>query len=110
MAIPSIFIKRLREKFERLQMVQRADPRRSDHQRVATLLRPVSIGVEVRVDGGSMSADDLAALEVGELLMFNVPSDRPLKAYVNDHPLFLGTLGTVGERLVFTVEQPHGVE
>lgn len=99
MAIPSIFVKRLRDKFERLQSAQQSDPRRADEARMAALLRPVQVEVEARVDGGTMSVDDLAGLEVGDVLMFDVPVDRPIGVHVNGEPLFFGHIAADAGRM-----------
>ena len=67
MAIPSIFVKRLRDRFERLQTVQQTDARREDQVHMAKLLQQVPVEMQVHVDGGLVPADVIAELEVGDV-------------------------------------------
>lgn len=105
MAIPSIFIKRFRDKFDRLQTVQQVDGRHEDQACIARLMRQVGLELEVRLDGGSVSPQDLVDLAVGDVLMFDHSVDRPVGAFLNGHPMFLGGLGSNNDRLVYGVRQ-----
>ncbi len=103
MAIPSIFIKRLRDRFERLQSVQRSACRVDDQARMAQRLRHSAVDFDVRLDGGLMSSRQVASLAVGDVLALAHPASRPLAAHVNGQPLYSGTIGAVDGRLQFTV-------
>jgi flagellar motor switch protein FliM len=103
MAIPSIFVKRLRDRLDRLQSVQQSASRREDRARMATLLRHSQLDFEVRLDGGMVSSRDVARLAVGEVVMLAHPADRPLGAYLNGHPMFLGSVDASQNRLRYTV-------
>ena len=110
LAIPSIFVKRLRDRLERLQTVQRAESRVEDRARMAQRLRHAQVNVEVRLDGGMVSSHQVATLAEGDVIGFDHPITRPLTACVNGQALFTGRLDVqdgrmrlaVGER----IEQP----
>lgn len=105
MAIPSIFIKRLRDRFDRLHNVQRTAGRREDQLTMAKLLRQVSLDVDIRIDGGTVSTHDLSQLAPGDVLVLDHPTGRPVEAFLNHHPAFLGAIGFSGDRLQYTVQR-----
>jgi flagellar motor switch protein FliM len=105
MAIPSIFVKRLRDRFERLQTVQQTEAQRDDQVHMARLLQHVPVEFEVRVDGGMVPASVVAELEAGDVLEFDHSSERPLRAYVNGHSLYLGKVTAIREHLNLVVER-----
>lgn len=105
MAIPSIFIKRLRDRLERLQSVQRAASRREDEVRMARLLRGAAVDVEVRLDGGTVSSRTIAALAVGDVIQIAHPVAKPFIACFNGLPLWAGTVGAEAGRLQYTVTE-----
>lgn len=105
MAIPSIFIKRLRDRFDRLQNVQQSASRKEDQLRMAKLVRQVGLDFEVRLDGGMVSSQDVAAFAVGDVLMLDHPINRPVGAFLNGHPMFVGHVGAADGRLQYTVSQ-----
>lgn len=110
MAIPSIFIKRLRDRLDRLQTVQQSASRREDRARMAKLLKHAQMDFEVRLDGGMVSSRDLASLSVGEVVVLEHPLDRPLSAYLNGHPTFRGRVAAGDGRLQYTVAERYDAE
>jgi flagellar motor switch protein FliM len=110
MAIPSIFVKRLRDRFERLQTVQQTEAQRDDQLHMARLLQLVPVELEVRVDGGMVPADVVAELEVGDVLEFDHASDRAITAFVNDHALYLGKVAAIRDHLNLVVERTREAE
>ena len=103
LAIPSIFIKRLRNKFEQLQRVRKAHASEADHFIVAELLQDVALVLKAYIDGGKISAHTLADLEPGDILMLDHGFDKPLKASLNGEPKWDGYIASLKENLVFEV-------
>jgi flagellar motor switch protein FliM len=103
LAIPSIFIKRLRNKFEQLQKVRKAHASESDHLIVAELLQDVGLEFKAYIDGGKIPAHMLADLEPGDVLMLDLNAEKPVKASVNGEAKWEGYIASVGENLVFEV-------
>jgi flagellar motor switch protein FliM len=103
-AIPSIFIKRLRHKFERLRRVHRAESKRRDQVHMAELLAKTSMTLEVRLDGTPISTRDLLELESGDILMLDYSLDRKASALLNGQPKFWGDIAMVGTKLGYIVD------
>jgi len=103
LAIPSIFIKRLRNKFEQLQKVRKAHASETDHFIVSELLQDVGLDFKAFIDGGRIPARTLVDLEPGDILMLDLGADKPMKASLNDEPKWDGYIASVQENLVFEV-------
>jgi flagellar motor switch protein FliM len=103
LAIPSIFIKRLRNKFEQLQRVRKAHASESDHLIIADLLQDVGLTFRAYIDGGKVSAQVLTELEPGDVLMLDHSADKPLRASLNGELKWDGYIASLKENLVFEV-------
>jgi flagellar motor switch protein FliM len=103
LAIPSIFIKRLRNKFEQLQRVRKAHANESDHIVVAELLQDVILDFKAYIDGGKIPAHVLADLEPCDILMLDHGADKPLKASLNGEPKWEGYITSIRDNLAFEV-------
>jgi flagellar motor switch protein FliM len=103
LAIPSIFIKRLRNKFEQLQRVRKAHANERDHVIVAELIQDVTLDLDAFIEGGKIPARTLLDLEPGDILMLDHSADKPLKASLNGEEKWHGFIGAQKENLVFEV-------
>jgi len=103
LAIPSIFIKRLRHMFERLRRVHRAESRRSDQAHMADLLGRAGLNLEVRLDGPTVPMRSLLDLEVGDVLALDYPLDRMATAFLNGQPKLSGNIALARDKLGFIV-------
>jgi flagellar motor switch protein FliM len=107
LAIPSIFIKRLRHMFERLRRVHRAESKRSDQMHMAALLAMSTVNLEARLDGPTISTSELLSIEAGDVLMLEYPLNQKLIAKVNGQPRFWGDVEQTGNSLGFRVSGEH---
>jgi flagellar motor switch protein FliM len=103
LAIPSIFIKRLRNKFEQLQRVKKAHSSDGDHIIISEILQDVALSFKAYMDGGKIAARTLMDLEAGDILVLEHGSDKPMKASLNGEPKWVGYVTSVGENLAFEV-------
>jgi len=103
LAIPSIFIKRLRHMFEQLRRVHKAESKRQDQLHMAQLLTGVNLDMEVRLDGSTIFTRDLLDLRPGDVLMLNHPLSREAVALVNGSPKFRGDVTVVDNICDFKV-------
>jgi flagellar motor switch protein FliM len=103
LAIPSIFIKRLRNKFEQLQKVRKAHASEADHLIVAELLQDVGLEFKAYIDGGKIPTRTLVDLEPGDILMLDLGADKPMRASLNGEAKWEGYIASVQEDLVFEV-------
>ena len=90
LAIPSIFIKRLRHKFDHLRQVRRAESNVQNQLHVAWLIQNTGLDFEARLDGGRISTQDLLALQVGDVLMLDHALGREVCGLLNDRPQYTG--------------------
>ncbi len=107
LAIPSLLIKRLRDRFEQLQSVRHLEAQAESRQRITRVFTSVELDLEVRVENGSLTPARLANLQVGDLLEFDHPIERPVDAYLNGELAFVGQMADDGSRLIFTVDGAH---
>ncbi len=107
LAIPSIFIKRLRHMFDRLRRVHRAESKHRDQVHMAELLARVGMDLEVRLDGGTISAGTLLNLEAGDVLALDYPLDRKVTALLNGEPKFWGDVELAGTTVALRVACEH---
>jgi flagellar motor switch protein FliM len=103
LAIPSIFVKRLRNKFEQLQRVRKANSKQGDQLAIGELLQDVSLDLKAYFDGGKVSAQTLLDLAPGDVLLLDQSTDKPVKASLNGEAKWDGFIGSLKENLVFEV-------
>ena len=103
LAIPSIFIKRLRHKFDQLRQARRSASTQGDQDHLANLIQNATVVFEARIIGGSTSARRLLDLNAGDVLMLDHPLDRRLSGLLNGVEKLLGSVVSKGEKLAFQV-------
>jgi flagellar motor switch protein FliM len=103
LAIPSIFIKRLRNKFEQLQRVKKAHATGGDHLIVAEVLLDVELNFKAYMDGGKIAARTLIDLEPDDILVLEHGADKPLRASLNGETKWDGYITSLKENLAFEV-------
>lgn len=101
LAIPSIFVKRLRHKFDQVQTLRKASPADVDQQRMSSVIADVELVFETILDGGEISTRTLMDLEPGQVLAFDHPLERPLKAKLNSREKWTGRIVTSRNKLNF---------
>lgn len=101
LAIPSIVIKRLRHKFDQLQTVRRTNVNDVDQLRIGKIIEDVPLRLNAVLDGGAISARGLMDLEPGNVLVFDHPIERPVKATLNDREKWTGRIAINNNKLVF---------
>jgi flagellar motor switch protein FliM len=103
LAIPSIFIKRLRNNFDQLQNFRRAEAKKDDQLHVARLIQDVKLRLDVQIPGGVMSARTLMNLKAGSVLMLDQPADGQATALLNGKEKWRGNILGGGRKLSFQV-------
>jgi flagellar motor switch protein FliM len=105
LAIPSIFIKRLRNKFDQLRQVRRAQSTERDQMLMARLIQDANATLEARIVAGSISTRTLVDLEADDVLILDHPVDRPVSGFLNGREKWFGMLVTRDEKFIFQLEQ-----
>ncbi len=101
LAIPAIFIKRLRNNFDELQRFRKINPSEDDQLHVAGLLQDVQLKFDVRLPGGLLSVRTLMDLKVGDVLTLDCPSHALCAALVNGREKWLGQVLSQNGHLAF---------
>jgi len=101
LAIPSIFIKRVRSNFERLQQLRKGESKEVDQLHIARLLEPAKVLFEAKIDAGTISARDVSNLKVGDVLVIDHPEEEAVLGSLNGRDLWRGQMAVAGEKLAF---------
>lgn len=105
LAIPSIFIKRLRHKFEQLQQVRKAHKSLRDQALLAELVQDVEVDFVASIDGGAVPARTLLEMAEGDVLVLDHPVDQPLTGTLNGEGKWHGNIVSRRDKLVFEVAE-----
>jgi flagellar motor switch protein FliM len=105
LAIPSIFIKRLRHKFDLLSQVRKAASTEKDQAHMAQLLRNATLQFEAKIDAGAISARELCNLKIDDVLILEHALDAQVSGSLNGRDKWQGTILTDLDKLVFQVNE-----
>lgn len=103
LAIPSILIKRLRNKFDQVRQVRRAESSERDQQRLKRLIQEATVSFEARLNGGTISARTLLDLEAGDTLVLEQATESEISGLLNGREKWRGTVVSSNEKFFFTV-------
>jgi len=105
LAIPSIFIKRLRHKFDQLRQIRKAESSLLDQALFSRLIQDTRVSFEARLTEESISTQALLELKVGDLLLLDHPMDSPVDGILNGRLKWLGNIVISGDRLAFEMQE-----
>jgi flagellar motor switch protein FliM len=105
-AMPSIIIKMMRQKFDQQWSVRKSESTDSEQIRIFDLIRGSEIGVDVRLEGSTLDLKDLMSLEEDDVLVFDSTIQRPLRCLLNGVVKFQGYISAGEQKLLFRVDQP----
>ena len=105
-AIPSIIIKMMRQKFDQQWSLRKSAATEVEQARVLELIRTAKVGAEVLLSGPRLLLRDLMNLEQGDILSFEFPSCRPLDLVLNREKKYRGEMVNSGRRAAFRVLEP----
>jgi len=108
-ALPSIVIKMMRQKFDQQWSVRKTLANDQEQARFLQRLRSASIALEARLEGLSISVQDLLGLTEGSLLGFDRSAAAQIDLLANGRHQYLGNIVCAGRRrgfLVDSVRQP----
>ena len=81
--LPSIIIKMLRQKFDQQWSVRKSESTLQEKTRVLRLIRPSKTNLDVRLQGPTLTVENLLQLEEGDVLTFDYPLSKPIDLVVN---------------------------
>ena len=104
-AMPSIVIKMMRQKFDQQWSLRKTHASEAEQARVLRYLREASLTLEARLTGPTLTVNDLLKLEEGQLLTFDHPVGRPVDLEINGGKKFTGHVVSTGKKRAFQVEE-----
>lgn len=104
-AIPSLAVKMMHLKFGQQWITRRTDPSIEDQEKMLRLLEPTETEIEIAHDGPTIRMDDLLAMRVDDVLLLELPEERPLICFVNGKDRFHGHMAQFSSKSVFVVDE-----
>jgi flagellar motor switch protein FliM len=102
-AMPSIVIKMMRQKFDQQWSVRKTQASEEEQQLIMRLLRGAALTLDATLRGSTLSLRDLIRLEPGQLLSLDHPAGGALDLTVNGIAKFTGNVVTTGKKRAFQV-------
>lgn len=101
---PSIVIKMLRHRFDQQWSVRKSDTSGEQQARMLKLLKPTRMHLDARLTGPAIQVDDMLKIEVGDVLAFDYPVDRPVTLTVNGRAKYEGHIVGVRRKRGLRIE------
>jgi flagellar motor switch protein FliM len=102
--IPSITIKMLRQKFDQQWSMRKSESTDEERRRMLRLIRPGIVDLDARLEGVTVTTDDLLRLEAGDILALDFSIDRPLQLIINGKQKFRGQVVDTGRKRGFAID------
>jgi flagellar motor switch protein FliM len=104
-AMPSIVIKMMRQKFDQQWSVRKTHANGGEQVRILRMLKEGKLTLEARLEGPTLTVEDLLGLSEGHLLAFDYPVERPVELLVNGTHKFNGQMVSTGRKRALLVEK-----
>ena len=104
-AMPSIVIKMMRQKFDQQWSVRKTHASVSEQVRILRFLREGTLTAEARLEGPTLSIRDLLDLKEGHLLTFDFPVERPIELLINGVHKFSAQVVSTGRKRACQIDQ-----
>ncbi len=102
-AMPSLLIKTMRQKFDHQRSTRKNDPTVEEQARVLELIRPARVEIDARLLDQQIRIQDLVSLQPGDVLTFDVPIESAIDLVFNGRRLFRGQVVSLGNKRGFSV-------
>jgi flagellar motor switch protein FliM len=109
LAMPSIVIKMMRQKFDQQWSVRKTHASQAEQSRMLRLLRQSSLNIEAMLEGQTLRVQDLLELKEGHLLMFDFPVERSVDLLVNRTHKFRGQMVSTGKKRACVIEKCYPI-
>src|ERR1051326_8785071 len=104
-AMPSIVIKMMRQKFDQQWSLRKSHASDGEQQRMFRLLRNASLTLESRLEGPTLTVENLLALAEGNLLLFDASVDSPVELLVNGSHRYRGHVVSTARKRACIIEE-----
>jgi len=102
-AMPSIIIKMMRQKFDQQWTLRKSASTEQEQARILGLLRTSRLNAEVLLAGPRLLLRDLMNLEEGDVLSFEYPTGRGLDLRLSGRSKYRGEIVNAGHRAAFSI-------
>jgi flagellar motor switch protein FliM len=102
--VPSSIVKLLRQKFDQQWSPRRATITDEEGARMLDRIQGASIGLDARMEGSTVSFEDVLRLCPGDVLMLDSTVDQPVTLLVNGLPKFHASVSVAGRRKAVRIE------
>lgn len=105
--IPSIVVKMLRHKFDQQWSVRKTESTENEQARVLRLIRPAKMLIDGRLQGPTLTVEDLMDLKEDDVLSFDYPVSRLVDLCINGKIKFRGRIVSTGQKRAFEVQETY---
>jgi flagellar motor switch protein FliM len=109
-AMPSIIIKMMRQKFDQQWSVRKSESTDAERQRIFRLVRQSTLHLDTRLEGPTLLLRELLDLREGDVLTFDYPVSRPLNCIVNGKLKFRGQVASTGRKRAFRIGEETSLQ
>jgi flagellar motor switch protein FliM len=106
LAIPSIFIKRIRHKFDQLQQVRKVHSNACDRAYLNQTIQEIVLNFDAFIDGGNITAQTLLDLQMDDVIIFDQPTGGLIKGVLNGQEKWSGLVVDKRGKLAFEIVDP----
>ena len=104
-AIPSITLKMLGQKFDQQWSARRTEATESQQEKVLQIIEDAEIQIDARLRGPTLSVANLLKLKDGDILAFDYPVERPLDVLIGGRPKFRGQVMVSNKKRSIVLEE-----
>jgi flagellar motor switch protein FliM len=109
-AMPSIIIKMMRQKFDQQWSVRKSESTDAERQRIFRLVRQSTLHLDTRLEGPTLLLRELLDLQEGDVLTFDYPVTKPLNCIVNGRLKFRGQVASTGRKRAFRIGEETSLQ
>jgi flagellar motor switch protein FliM len=97
-AMPSLMMKMVRQKFYRQWAVRKNEPTKDEQQRIFALIQESRVNIDVLLNGAAITTRELLRLKAGDVLIFDMPAQNPAHVMLNGRRQFDAHVVSTGRR------------
>jgi flagellar motor switch protein FliM len=109
-AMPSIIIKMMRQKFDQQWSVRKSESTEAERSRILRLIRPSTVHLDTRLEGPTLTLSELSKLREGDVLTFDYPVSRLLNCSVNRKLKFRGQIVSTGLKRALQISEETSLQ